>query len=86
MFKTFYKSMTVSHSTIDSNNHILQHITEKMAESLARDIIKCELKEEKYLYHNEYQIKVIVATPEEFHRAVTEHARNLQYGYPMIME
>lgn len=86
MFKTFYKSMTVSHSAIDSTNHILQLVSEKMADALARDIIKCELKEEKHLFHNEYQIKLIVATPAEFHRAVAEHARNVQYGYPMIME
>lgn len=85
MFKTLYKSMTVSHSALDSTNYMLEHITAKMADSLATDIIKCELKEKKHLYHKEYEIKLIVATPEDFHKAVAEHARNM-YGYPMIME
>lgn len=78
--------MAVSHSTLDSNDHILQFIAEKMADSLAKDIVKCNMKQENHTYYNEYEIKLIVATPEDFHKAVAEHARNSQYGYPMIME
>ena len=86
MFKTFYKRMSVSHSVLDSSDISRNLILEKLANTLAEDIVHSELKTETGMYHNEYEMRLIVATPEDFHKMVHEQARKLSIEYPIVME
>ena len=87
MFKVYNNQMSVSHLAEhkDSPAHS-SYVRSSLARALAEDIMMANIQKEKFEYYTAYSMQVIVATKEDFFKAVAEYSMKTSGGYPMPLE
>jgi len=84
MFKVFKRSLSISN--IEANNATRYLVIEKLRDALSSDIVTVNLQETKHDFHKEYSVELIVATHDDFFRAVKAYADRSLSGIPIFVE
>lgn len=70
-------------NTASWNRNFRQDIVDKLAKELAIQIIESNIATQENKFHTEYEISVIVATPNDFYKAIAEHGNDAALGIPI---
>ena len=84
MFTKFYKELTVLNQ--NNSEYMKGLMVDKMRDSLAQDIVFKNMETTQHDYYTKYRVNVIVATEDDFFKAVEEYARRNSCNIPVTLE
>lgn len=86
MIKLFQQELSVSNMAPSASDIAVYDIVKrKLAMEIAESIVNANMIETKHDNHKVFSMKVIVATEEDFYKAVAEYSENINRGYPLTL-
>lgn len=84
MFNYFRRQLCISN--LSASDFRDSQYNRELAEALADDIVNHNVKKTKNKYETTYEVELIVATREDFFKAVQEYSQKIYHRQPLCLE